>query len=204
MSHVPETTGPNGFLHPGSAIGATENERVYQMDFISPSRPHAQTPSRCDSDTHMHRITAPLEQSRVLFRCNACRMTLKWPVKSPDLNPIEHLWRDLKTAVGRRHPSNLRHLEQLAIDEWSKIPVEGCKKLIDGYRLIFQLFFPKYEVQGANNFVQSIFGVLCGMIPDLAFFPQIFVFLSNANKKIYMNTKTFVIAAFFWEKWCII
>ena len=59
---------------------------------------------------------------------------LKWPAMSPDLNPIKHLWRDLKTAVGRRHPSNLRHLEQLAKEEWSKIPVERCKKLIDGYR----------------------------------------------------------------------
>ncbi|KAF7648295.1 hypothetical protein LDENG_00159310 [Lucifuga dentata] len=33
---------------------------------------------------------------------------------SPDLNPTEHLWRDLKTAAGRRHPSNLRELEQLS------------------------------------------------------------------------------------------
>ena len=49
---------------------------------------------------------------------------LKWPAMSPDLNLIEHLWRDLKTAVGRRHPSNLRHLEQMAKEEWSKIPVE--------------------------------------------------------------------------------
>ena len=27
---------------------------------------------------------------------------------SPDLNPIAHLWRDFKTSVGRRHPSNVR------------------------------------------------------------------------------------------------
>lgn len=59
---------------------------------------------------------------------------LKWPAMSPDLNPIEHLWRDLKMAVWRRHPSNLRDLEQLAKEEWSKIPAEHCKKLIDGYR----------------------------------------------------------------------
>lgn len=59
---------------------------------------------------------------------------LKWPAMSPDLDPIEHLWRDLKTAVGRRCPSNLRGLEQFANAEWSKIPVERCKKLVDGHR----------------------------------------------------------------------
>ena len=59
---------------------------------------------------------------------------LKWTAMSPDLNPIEHLWRDLKTAVRRRRSSNLRHLEQLAKEECSKIPVERCKNLIDGYR----------------------------------------------------------------------
>ncbi|CAJ0939917.1 unnamed protein product [Ranitomeya imitator] len=37
-------------------------------------------------------------------------------------------------AVWRRHPSNIRDLEQFAKEEWSKIPAEHCKKLIDGYR----------------------------------------------------------------------
>ncbi|KAG2456820.1 TC1A transposase, partial [Polypterus senegalus] len=67
---------------------------------------------------------------------------LKWPPMSPDLNPIEHLWRDLKIAVGRRRPSNLRNLEQFAKEEWLEIPVEGCNKLVDGYRkrLILVIF----------------------------------------------------------------
>ncbi len=58
----------------------------------------------------------------------------KWPAMSLNMNPIEHPWRDLKTAVGRRHPSNLNDLEQFAKEEWSKIPIERCKKLIHGYR----------------------------------------------------------------------
>ncbi|CAJ0931689.1 unnamed protein product [Ranitomeya imitator] len=40
-------------------------------------------------------------------------------------------------AVWRRRPSNIRDLEQFAKEEWSKIPAEHCKKLIDGYRKRF-------------------------------------------------------------------
>ncbi|KAF7665750.1 hypothetical protein LDENG_00132460 [Lucifuga dentata] len=32
---------------------------------------------------------------------------LEWPSQNPGLNPIEHLWRDLKMAIHRRFPSNL-------------------------------------------------------------------------------------------------
>ncbi|KAI2645719.1 Transposable element Tcb1 transposase [Labeo rohita] len=37
---------------------------------------------------------------------------LEWPSQSPDLNPIEHLWRDLKMAVHQRLPSNLTELQR--------------------------------------------------------------------------------------------
>lgn len=45
---------------------------------------------------------------------NAQECGLEWPAKSPDLKPIEHLW---KLAVGRQQPSNLRELEQFAQEE---------------------------------------------------------------------------------------
>ena len=63
-----------------------------------------------------------------------CWIVLKRPATSPDLNPIKHLWGDLKTAVGRRNPSNLGELEQFAQEEWAKLPVERCRKLIHGYK----------------------------------------------------------------------
>uniref|UniRef100_A0AAZ3QXN4 Tc1-like transposase DDE domain-containing protein n=1 Tax=Oncorhynchus tshawytscha TaxID=74940 RepID=A0AAZ3QXN4_ONCTS len=38
---------------------------------------------------------------------------LEWPSQRPDLNPIEHLWRDLKIAVQQCSSSNLTELERI-------------------------------------------------------------------------------------------
>lgn len=59
---------------------------------------------------------------------------LEWPSQSPDLNPIENLWWDLKKAVGARKPKNISELETFAHEEWAKIPKERCQKLVSGYR----------------------------------------------------------------------
>ena len=56
---------------------------------------------------------------------------LGWPSQSPDLNPIENLWYYLKIAVHQRNPSNLKELEQYFLEEWPKIPVARCAKLIE-------------------------------------------------------------------------
>lgn len=53
---------------------------------------------------------------------------------SPDLNPIENLWRELKSAIGERNPANIQELEQTAKEEWEKLAADRFKKLIDGYK----------------------------------------------------------------------
>ncbi len=57
---------------------------------------------------------------------------LEWPSQSPDLNPIEHLWRDLKMAVHQRLPSNLTELERICKEEWQRIPKSRCQKKTHG------------------------------------------------------------------------
>ncbi|KAG2456023.1 TCB1 transposase, partial [Polypterus senegalus] len=58
---------------------------------------------------------------------------LEWPSQSPDLNPIEHLWRDLKMAVHQRFPSNLMELERCCKEEWAKLAKDRCAKLVASY-----------------------------------------------------------------------
>ncbi|KAG2458309.1 TC1A transposase, partial [Polypterus senegalus] len=58
---------------------------------------------------------------------------LERPSQSPDLNPIEHLWRDLKMAVHRLFPSNLMELERCCKEEWAKLAKDRCAKLVASY-----------------------------------------------------------------------
>lgn len=42
---------------------------------------------------------------------------------------------DLKNSVHQWNPSNLKELEQFFLEEWTKIPVARCAKLIQTARL---------------------------------------------------------------------
>jgi len=43
--------------------------------------------------------------------------------QSPDMNPIENPWWDLKKAVAAHKPKNITELEAIVHEEWDKIPV---------------------------------------------------------------------------------
>ncbi|GFU83806.1 transposable element Tcb1 transposase [Trichonephila clavipes] len=66
-----------------------------------------------------------------LFEEGIVRM--EWPVSSPDMNPIEHVW----DALGRRvadhqpPPQTLQELERALLEEWDRIPQLVINILID-------------------------------------------------------------------------
>ncbi|KAF7645443.1 hypothetical protein LDENG_00204490, partial [Lucifuga dentata] len=83
-------------------------------------------------------LFGPMDQRYVWRRKNKSWKILEWLSQSPDLNPIENLWWDLKKAVAARKPKNINELEAIAHEEWTKIPQERCQKLVSGYASCLQ------------------------------------------------------------------
>ncbi len=53
-----------------------------------------------------------------------------WPIMSPDINPIEHLWGILKRKEERK-VSNIHQLCDVVMEEWKRTPVATCEALVN-------------------------------------------------------------------------
>jgi transposase len=49
---------------------------------------------------------------------------MKWPANSPDLNPIENVWRLLKERIGKRFPRTDAEVRQFLEEEWNRLTLD--------------------------------------------------------------------------------
>ncbi|KAK3562781.1 hypothetical protein QTP86_008381 [Hemibagrus guttatus] len=118
-----------------AVINGTMNSAVYQKILKENVRP-----SVCDLKLKRTWVLQQGNDSKHISKStsewlNKNKMkTLEWPSQSPDLNPIEMLWHDLKKVVHAQKPSNVAELQQFCKDEWAKIPPQRCNRLNASYR----------------------------------------------------------------------
>ncbi|GBO06682.1 Transposable element Tcb1 transposase [Araneus ventricosus] len=55
---------------------------------------------------------------------------LEWPAASPDISPIENIWRILKRNIAQRRPRNIQQLQDYLRKEWEKISTDTLSRLV--------------------------------------------------------------------------
>ena len=78
---------------------------------------------------HRARITNQYLEQATIVR-------MEWPARSPDLNPIEHAWGMLQTAVSScpMQPASVQELRQALLEQWDQIPQYKIRRLISSMR----------------------------------------------------------------------
>lgn len=56
---------------------------------------------------------------------------MEWPARSPDLNPIEHIWSNIDRKLTKHTITTLAELEKLIKKYWDEIRKETCVNLVE-------------------------------------------------------------------------
>ena len=106
-----------------------DNATMLRRDFQNATGVRISTQTNDNARAHRARITDQYLEQATIVR-------MEWPARSPDLNPIEHAWDMLQTAVSSRpvQPASVQELRQALLEEWDQIPQYKNRTLISSMR----------------------------------------------------------------------
>ena len=95
------------------------------------NHPLATRPVYVDDNARPHRSRAVT----TYLQANAIE-TLPWPARSPDLNPLEHIWDILGHQIQKMDspPQTLDELEAALHREWQQLTIHQIQRLTGGMR----------------------------------------------------------------------
>uniref|UniRef100_A0A3B5AE73 Tc1-like transposase DDE domain-containing protein n=1 Tax=Stegastes partitus TaxID=144197 RepID=A0A3B5AE73_9TELE len=79
-----------------------------------------------------------------------------WPAIPPDLNPIQHVWDQLKQRLDDRTPPPPCHLAELRValvEEWNALPQNNIMRLVRSMRRRCQAVIPQMVETPATDIV---------------------------------------------------
>eukprot|EP00834_Sanchytrium_tribonematis_P003215 NODE_117_length_18329_cov_0.420954.p12 type:complete len:102 gc:universal NODE_117_length_18329_cov_0.420954:7859-7554(-) len=82
---------------------------------------------------------------------------LDWPAKSPHLNVIELVWRELKRRLkaGNYRSNLMGNLEKYLVETWKKIELSWIQMLLDGPDAIIHIHFTAIKMHFTSSMATS-------------------------------------------------
>ena len=60
---------------------------------------------------------------------------MKWPLQSPDMNPLENVWKIKGEKAQNRNPQNIDDLWAFLKEEWESITTTFCKRRYEFFQV---------------------------------------------------------------------
>ncbi|KAG0729791.1 Transposable element Tcb1 transposase [Chionoecetes opilio] len=108
-----------------------KNVTMKGANYIEVLRDHLLVPYAIHECEVFMQDSAPAHRSKVVqkFLTDNNIPVLDWPGNSPDLNPIENAWNEMKKAIAKKRPTNINELKQALTKLWVEMDLSYFTKL---------------------------------------------------------------------------